>query len=246
MQCVVLAGGLGTRMRHWSAEGPKALIPVLGRPFAERQMEWLATQGVKDVVYSIGYRGEMLRAALGDGSRWGVAVRYVDEGTQLRGTAGALRLALDHHVLDPAFFVLYGDSYLTVELAEVWQAFLDCGAPALMTVFHNDGQWDRSNVDFRCDRVTRYQKGASPADGLTFIDYGLSVLSRATIETFVPPGTVSDLGEVFSHLSLEGRLAGFEVTKRFYEIGSEGGLRSLEAHLTGTPAPDGATSQSRP
>lgn len=233
-------------MRRWSAEGPKALIPVLGRPFAERQMEWLAAQGVTDIVYSIGYRGEMLRAALGDGSRWGVAVRYVDEGTQLRGTAGALRLALDHQVLDPAFFVLYGDTYLSVDLAEVWQAFLARGAPALMTVFRNDGQWDRSNVDFHDGRVARYDKGASPADGLTFIDYGLSVLARVTIETLVPPGVVTDLGEVFSHLSLEGRLAGFEVTKRFYEIGSEEGLRSLEAHLTGTPAPGAATSQSRP
>jgi NDP-sugar pyrophosphorylase family protein len=234
MQCVVLAGGLGTRMRRLTEVVPKALIPVLGRPFAERQMDWLAGQGVTDVVYSIGYRGEMIRAALGDGSRWGVAIRYVDEGNELRGTAGALRLAADQGVLDPAFLVLYGDSFLSVDLASVWRAFLGCGRAALMTVFRNDGRWDRSNVIFHGDRVALYDKGASPSDELAFIDYGLSVLSRNTIETCIPPEGVADLAEVFHILSLEGQLGGLEVTEPFYEIGSEDGLRRLEAHLGGS------------
>src|SRR4030088_978187 len=99
MQCVVLAGGLGTRMGAWTKRMPKPLIPVGGRPFAELQIEWLASQGVTDVVYSIGYRGDMLREALGDGSRWDLPIRYVDEGADLRGTGGALRLAADHGAL---------------------------------------------------------------------------------------------------------------------------------------------------
>jgi NDP-sugar pyrophosphorylase family protein len=243
MQCVVLAGGLGTRMRRLTELVPKALIPVLGRPFAERQMDWLAGQGVTDVVYSIGYRGDMIRAVLDDGSRWGVGIRYVDEGNDLQGTAGALRLAADQGVLDSAFFVLYGDSFLSVELATVWQAFCDRGRPALMTVFRNDGKWDRSNVIFGDGRVVLYDKGAPPSDELAFIDYGLSVLSLGTIERCIPPQGVADLGEVFHILSLEGRLAGLEVAERFYEIGSEEGLRSLEAFLT--PAGGSATSRSR-
>jgi NDP-sugar pyrophosphorylase family protein len=228
-------------MRRLTEVVPKALIPVLGRPFAERQMDWLAGQGVTDVVYSIGYRGDLIRAALGDGRRWGVAIRYVDEGNELRGTAGALRLAADQGVLDPAFFVLYGDSFLSVDLAAVGRAFVECGQPALMTVFRNAGQWDRSNVIFGDGRVALYDKGAPPSEELAFIDYGLSVLSLGTIKTCVPPEGVADLSEVFHILSLDGQLAGLEVTEPFYEIGSENGLRRLEAHLGGS-----ATSQSRP
>jgi len=232
MQCVILAGGLGTRMRRWTEDAPKALIPVLGRPFAERQLEWLAAQGITDVVYSIGYRGDMLRSVLGDGSSRGVRIQYVDEGGELRGTAGALRLAVDQGVLDSAFFVLYGDSFLSVELAAVERAFHDGGQSALMTVFKNDGQWDRGNVIFVDGRVVLYDKGAPPSIDLQFIDYGLSVVSRSIISASVATGAVADLADIFHRLSLEGRLAGFQVTDRFYEIGSEEGLRSLEAHLS--------------
>ncbi len=99
MQCVVLAGGLGTRMRPFTEVLPKALVPVAGRPFVEHQLRRLADEGVRDVILSIGYRGDVLRSHVGGGARWGLSVRYVDEGEDLRGTGGALRLALDEGVL---------------------------------------------------------------------------------------------------------------------------------------------------
>jgi NDP-sugar pyrophosphorylase family protein len=229
MQCVVLAGGLGTRMGAWTERMPKALIPVGGRPFAELQMQWLASQGVTDVVYSIGYRGDMLRDALGDGSRWGLPIRYVDEGDDLRGTGGALRLAADHNALDDAFLVLYGDSFLPVDFTDVFTAFVTSSQPALMTVFRNDGQWDRSNASYAEGRV-RYDK-RRPSPDMHYIDYGLSALIRDVIDERVPSGAVFDLADLFHVLSLEDLLAGYEVRERFYEIGSPEGLRQLEQYL---------------
>jgi MurNAc alpha-1-phosphate uridylyltransferase len=230
VQCVVLAGGLGSRMQPWTDRMPKALIPVAGRPFADLQLEWLAAEGVTDVVYSIGYLGGMLRLFVGDGTRWGLRVDYVDEGDDLRGTAGALRLALDQGVLDREFLLLYGDSYLSVDLRRVWRAFGLCGHPALMTVFRNDGRFERSNVVYRRGLVERYDK-ATPAPGMAFIDYGLSVLSREVVGRSVAPGRACDLATVFHNLSVAGRLAGYQVHERFYEIGSEAGLLALEARL---------------
>src|SRR5215831_6400470 len=116
LQCVILAGGLGTRMRPLTDRIPKALVPVLGKPFADWQLRHLRAQGVERVVYSIAYRGEMLREFVGDGSRYGLSVTWVDEGKHLLGTGGALRRALDSGTLDHAFFVLYGDSYLPTDL----------------------------------------------------------------------------------------------------------------------------------
>ena len=91
MQVLVLAGGLGTRMRPHTETMPKALLPVAGRPFAERQVELLAEHGVDDIVFAVAYLGHMIRETLGDGSRWGIGIRYMDEGDERKGTGGATR-----------------------------------------------------------------------------------------------------------------------------------------------------------
>jgi NDP-sugar pyrophosphorylase family protein len=152
---------------------------------------------------------------------------YVDEGTDLRGTGGALRLAYDDGALLDAFAVLYGDSYLGLELPSVHAAFRASGLPALMTIVKNDGKWDRSNADFDGRLVTRYSKDEG---NLSWIDYGLSILDRKVI-TRVPQGQSADLAGLYSQLSSERLLAGFEVTGRFYEIGSPEGLADLERLL---------------
>jgi MurNAc alpha-1-phosphate uridylyltransferase len=239
LQCAVLAGGRGTRMRPFTDTRPKALLPVLGRPFADWQLQHLAEQGVERIVYCIGHRGQLLREHIGDGRHFGLVVTWVSEGNELRGTAGALRLALDQSALDDVFFVLYGDSYLPAPMGEAAGAWRNSGMPALTTVFRNDGQWDRSNVIYAGGRITLYDKSRPPAQraAMHWIDYGLSVLTRGVIADRVPPDTVADLGDVLRDLSLEGQLAGYEVRERFYEVGSEQGLRDLEEYLRSNIAP---------
>jgi NDP-sugar pyrophosphorylase family protein len=234
LQCVVLAGGLGTRMRPATEAIPKALVPVLGRPFADWQLEHLAAQGVERVTYSVGYRGDMLRAHVGDGQRFGLRMSWVDEGERLRGTGGALRLALDEGALEKAFFVLYGDSYLPVQMSEVEAAWRDSKQPALMTVLRNEGRWDSSNAIFKDGRVTLYDKSRpqNKQSEMHWIDYGLSVLTRDVIASRVKSGSVADLADLMKDLSREGLLAGFEVHQRFYEAGSPAGLKDLEHYLS--------------
>ncbi|HEY7927058.1 MAG TPA: sugar phosphate nucleotidyltransferase [Candidatus Dormibacteraeota bacterium] len=232
LPCVVLAGGLGTRMRPATDALPKSLIPVLGRPFAELQLEWLAREGVERVIYSIGFGGRQIRDAIGDGDRLGVHVDYVDEGEDLRGTGGALRLALDAGVLPPRFFVLNGDSYLTVSFADVESAWRRSGLPAIMVVMHNANRWDTSNAILRDGRVF-YDKRATGAAraALEWIDYGLSATSSNVIADWLEPAQHADLADLFHRLSIDGKLAGYEVSERFYEVGSPSGLRELEDSL---------------
>jgi NDP-sugar pyrophosphorylase family protein len=225
MQCVILAGGLGTRMLPLTETCPKTLLPVRGRPFAWHQLHWLAAQGITEVIYSIGHQGDMIRRY------WAVepspvpAMRFVDEGNQLRGTAGALRLAHEQGVLDGNFFVIYGDSFLPVEFAPIWRAFQSSNHPALMAVLRNEGRWDRGNVIYQPGRVMLYDKAAAP--GMQYIDYGLSCFRREVFDQ----STHSDLAMLFHDLSLQGALAGFRVYERFYEIGSPVGLRDFEQYL---------------
>ncbi|HEV7677212.1 MAG TPA: sugar phosphate nucleotidyltransferase [Candidatus Dormibacteraeota bacterium] len=229
---MILAGGLGTRMRPVTERIPKALVSVLGRPFAELQLEWLAVQGVEEVVYSVGYRGEMLRDAVGDGERFGLRIVYVHEGEDLRGTGGALRLAADRGVLPEAFFLLYGDSYLTVDLAAVERTWTASGLPALMTVLRNNGRWDSSNAVLDGDLV-RYDKRNPQALGAApeWIDYGLSVLGAEAVCDWLPEGGRGDVADLFHQLGAAGLLAGFEASERFYEVGSPQGLADLEEQL---------------
>jgi NDP-sugar pyrophosphorylase family protein len=240
VQCVILAGGLATRMRPLTDVMPKALLPVAGRPFVDHQLEHLARHGVTDVVLSIGYRGEMLRDHVGDGARFGLRVAYVDEGADLRGTAGALRLALSRGALAEAFLVTYGDSFLPIDFGAVFEAFRRSGQPALMTVFRNEGRWDTSNVIFQAapgagggGRVVLYDKRREtrPAADFAYIDYGLSALERRLVEEEVPAAGKADLAELFFALSRGGRLAGYEVRERFHEIGSPEGLAELETWI---------------
>jgi NDP-sugar pyrophosphorylase family protein len=230
MQCVILAGGRGTRMQPVTDEIPKALVPVAGRPFVEHQLEWLRSQGVANLVLCLGYRGAQLREVVGD------RARYVDEGEELRGTAGALRLALDEGVLAESFMVLYGDSYLPIELAPVWQAFRQSDAPALMVVLRNENRWDASNVRFENGRVVEYDKrNAGRRPELRWIDYGLAVLSRDLVAARIKQDAVADLADLYADLSRDGALAGFEVEQRFYEVGSPAGRADLERYLASAP-----------
>jgi hypothetical protein len=132
-------------MRPRTETLPKALVPVAGRPFAERQVELLASHGVDDIVFAIAYLGHMIRDVLGDGSRWGVSIRYVDEGERRRGTGGATRLFIDSGLADDDFAVLYGDSYLPIDYRAVWDA---CGlrAPGADDLVRNHDRWDTSNA----------------------------------------------------------------------------------------------------
>jgi len=231
MQCVLLAGGLGTRIRSRSGDIPKSLIEVHGRPFIFYQLKWLAQQGVRDVVLSIGYRGDLISQAIGDGRKFGLSVTYADEGERLRGTGGALRMIADLGLLAPSFFLLYGDSYLPIDLLPVWHTS-DGGRFSTITVLRNSGRWDRSNVIFRDDRLVLYDKHATdPA--MDYIDYGLSVLSRQTIMEEFSPGEAADIANLFNKLSRQGVLRGHEIFERFYEIGSPQGLDDFTAYIGG-------------
>lgn len=235
MQCLILAGGLATRMRPITEKIPKALIAADDHPFVHHQLRWLAGHGVTDVIFSIGYKGEMIREYVGQGERYGLRVQYVDEGIDLRGTAGAIRLALDQGVLAEAFLVTYGDSFLPVDFGEIFAHFVGRSEPALMTVFKNQEKWEVSNACLEGGargKVALYDKWVKEKpQAMQWVDFGLSAFRREAVRREIEPAKKADLAEVFHRLSLRGELAGWEVTQRFYEIGSPAGLEDFRAFL---------------
>ena len=114
MRAVILAGGEGTRLRPLTLSTPKPVVPVVDRPFLRHQLDLVARAGVLEVVFSVAYRPERVEAVFGDGSAFGVRIRYAVEDTPL-GTGGAVRHALD--LLDERTIVMNGDVLTDVDLA---------------------------------------------------------------------------------------------------------------------------------
>jgi len=223
----ILAGGLSTRLGPLTKAIPKALIDVAGKPFIARQLDYVRQQGISRVVLCLGHLGEQVRAFVGDGSAFGLEVSYSWDGRLLMGTGGALKRALP--LLGKHFFVLYGDSYLLVDLGTVERGFVESGKPALMTVLRNDDQWDKSNVLFRDGSIIEYNK-RKPGAEMKHIDYGLGVLSASLLEN-MPADSPFDLADIYHDLSAQGLLAGLEVSGRFYEIGSLIGLAETREYF---------------
>ena len=219
----ILAGGLATRLRPVTETIPKSLVEINGEPFLAHQLRLLHARGVRRVTLCVGHLAQRIEEYAGNGSRFGVEIRYSADGPALRGTAGAIAQALP--LLGESFFVLYGDSYLPCDYAAVERTFTASGRPALMTVYRNEGQWDTSNVEFEDGRIVVYDKKLrSPR--MHYIDYGLGLFRKAAFAG-IGDGEVKDLASVYQELLSRNELAAYTVEERFYEIGSFDGIEEL-------------------
>jgi len=222
----ILAGGLATRLGDVTKTIPKALLPIADKPFIVHQLALLRAAGITEIVMCVAHLADQIEGAIGDGHDYGVHVQYSHD--RLLGTAGALRNALP--LLGDEFLVMYGDSYLLCDYAGIARAWQASGKLGLMTVFENHGQYDASNVEFRGGQVLRYEKNVS---GMTHIDWGLGAFRAAAFAGY-PDGKL-DLQRVYQDLLAKDQLFGYEVSDRFYEIGSHSGLEELRRILKETP-----------
>lgn len=220
----VLAGGLGSRLGELTRDMPKPLLSVAGRPFAEYQVELLRRNGAARVVFCVGYRGELFEQVLGDGRRFDLDIRYSFDGEKLAGTAGAVRGALP--LLGERFLVLYGDTFLHIDYADVFDTFVAAGRSGLMTVLRDREGLLPCNARVEGDRVAAYDKEARPA-GAEWIDYGLSAFRADVFQR----SSWTDLAHVQRDLAIARDLTAYEAPHRYYEIGTPEALRETELFL---------------
>lgn len=226
MQVAVLMGGLGTRLKEYTRDCPKPLVDVCGKPFFHYQLTLMAKQGFKRFVFLIGYRAEMIEEYFGDGSAYGVSIRYCYDGKELLGTGGAVRRAFP--LLEDEFLLMYGDSFMDIDFRESLHRYEEGkkhGARALMTVFKNQNRFDRSNVILKDGELVLYDK-ETPLPEMNAIDYGICIYEK---EVFAPfeENVKFDVSQVQNALSLAGQMVPHVVTRRFYEIGSPESLKEF-------------------
>ncbi|WP_202512079.1 nucleotidyltransferase family protein [Streptomyces sp. SID3343] len=151
-QAIILAGGQATRMRPYTDDAPKAMVPVAGSPILGYQLLWLAEHGVKQVVLSVGYRADLIRAYVGDGSRFGLSAAYAVEDEPL-GRGGGMKLAT-RQLADPAgdFLALNGDVITHFDLGDLIEGHARSGAAVTIALSPYRSNWGVVDID-EADRV---------------------------------------------------------------------------------------------
>lgn len=214
MQAIVLAGGLGTRLRGAVPDLPKPLAPVAGRPFLAIVLAQLRAQGFDLAVLSVGYRHELVRDAFGDRFD-GLRLRYAIEDRPL-GTGGAMRLAA-RFCSDADVFVLNGDSYADVDFAAMLAAHRRAGAALTMCAVQvaDTARYGRLLVDD--GRVTGFaEKGVA---GAGLINAGIYAMRRNLLLQPGLPEAFSFENDVLAARLDELRPCAWVARGRFIDIG---------------------------
>jgi len=235
MQAVILAGGLGTRMRPITETIPKPMIAVAGKPFLQHQLELLSAAGAEKALLLVAYLGEQIQEYFGDGAKFACDITYSFEPSPL-GTGGALKNAEAH--LQDHFVLVNGDTYLGIDYRRLAKEFAEADCSALIVAYERPGIVSQNvpasglpnnlGVD-RDGIVTAYRK-RNP-EGLSHIDAGVIVLKKEILTGLRAGQKCSLEEEIYPSLIERGEMRAWMTHEPFYDMGSPAGLAALEEKL---------------
>jgi mannose-1-phosphate guanylyltransferase len=218
MQAVILVGGEGTRLRPLTSTVPKPVVPLVDRPFISFMLEWLCAHGIDDVIMSCGFLATSVRNVLGDGSAYGIRLRFVEE-PDPRGTAGALKFA--ESMLDERFLMLNGDVLTDIDLTEQIAQHERTAAKATLALVPVDDPSAYGLVHLRDDRAVRdfVEKPSSDTIDTNLISAGAYVLEREILD-LVPPGRNVSIEREVWPLLIGAGLYGYPSEAYWLDIGT--------------------------
>jgi mannose-1-phosphate guanylyltransferase len=226
MQAVILVGGEGTRLRPLTSTVPKPVVPLVDRPFIAYMLEWLRRHGVDDVIVSCGFLATAVRNVLGDGTQYGLRLRFVEE-PEPRGTAGALKFAQD--LLEERFLLLNGDILTDLDVVDQVAQHEATGAVATLALVPVEDPTAYGLVRLTGDRAVKefVEKPSADQIDTKLISAGAYVLERAVLDLIPPDRNVSIEREIWPQLVGEG-LYGYAADAYWLDIGTP------ERYLQGT------------
>lgn len=224
-QLVIIAGGLGTRLKARLGDLPKPMIPIAGKPLLAHQVELAKRHGFTEILLCVYYRPEVIQEQLGDGSNWGIRIRYLIEREPL-GTAGAVLSGYDQ--LAEEFVVMYGDTLVNLDLTRLAAVHQSSKADATLVLHPNNHPFDSDLVE--CDPqgwVTAFHNRPHPPGEWfqNLVNAGLYVMRRSALEPFTAPAgglKPMDFGkDLFPAMLRRGqRLLGYNTPEYIKDIGT--------------------------
>jgi mannose-1-phosphate guanylyltransferase len=235
MQAVILAGGLGTRMRPITETIPKPMIAVAGKPFLQHQLELLSGAGCDRALLLVAYLGEQIQEYFGNGAKFGCDISYSFEPTLL-GTGGALKNA--EAQLQDYFVLVNGDTYLGVDYRALGKEFVTANCSALIVAYEKPTATSRdiparflpNNLGVDAHSVVTAYRKRDP-EGLSHIDAGVIVLKKEILAGLPARQKCSLEEEIYPSLIARGEMRAWVTHEPFYDMGSPAGLAALEEKL---------------
>lgn len=219
-QAVILAGGKGERLRPITDTIPKPMVPINGRPFLEYLLELLKVNGIKEVVLLLGYMPEKITGHFGDGSEFGVRIKY-SIGTVEDETGTRIRNARD--LLKEQFLLMYADNYWPMQLSKMVDFYKFRGVLASTTVYNNRdglGEYGLGNNIYIHDsgHVFLYDKTRKDPK-LNGVDIGFFILDKKVLD-FMPNRDFSFEKEILPQLAKKRELIGYRTDHPYYPLTS--------------------------
>lgn len=218
MQALILVGGEGTRLRPLTSTVPKPVVPLVDRPFIAYMLEWLKRHGVDDVIMSCGFLATSVRNVLGDGSAYGLRLRFVEEPEPL-GTGGALKYA--EQFLEDRFLMLNGDTLTDIDLTAQIRQHEETGATGTLALVPVSDPSSYGLVRLNDDRTVKgfLEKPSPDQIDTNLISAGAYVLERSVLDLIPAGQNVSIEREVWPRL-VDNGLHGFVADAYWMDIGT--------------------------
>ena len=231
-QAVILAGGRGERLRPLTDIRPKPMIEIQGKPFLEYNLEMLRRQGFERVLLLLGYMPEVVQDYFGDGQRWGLRIEY--SVTPVEDETGR-RIKQAEHLLDDCFVLLYCDNYWPMRMEQMWQRFVESGAPGMLTVYSNKDSYTKDSLRVDANGFVAVFDKQRRAPDLKGVEIGYGIF-RKELLAMLPQENVSFEETLYPVLAQRGQLAAYVTDHRYYSVGSIARLPLTETFLARRPA----------
>lgn len=200
MQALILAGGVGARLRPYTTVLPKPLMPIGNLPILEIVLRQLKHSGVDSVILAVGYMHHLFETFFQDGKEYGLNISYSLE-TKPLGTAGPIGLVLDQ--LEDNFLVMNGDLLTTLSYSNLFSNHINSGAAATISVHKRSENIDYGVIDYdQNNRLVRYQEKPSYEYNVSM---GINVLNKELVRDYIKPNEYLDIPELMMQLSSSGK-----------------------------------------
>ena len=215
MQAVILAGGLGTRLKPYTNDNPKPMIPINGKPFLQYLIEQIASWGITDVVLLLGYKADKIIDYFGDGDSLSVNIQYCV--TPVEYDTGK-RLMSAFELLQNEFILLYCDNYCPIDYKAGKKQFKNSDNIIQITAYKNRDGYTKNNIKCLDDKVEKYDKNRKEED-LNAVDIGYAFIKKEALE-LLSDKNMNFEAEVYPKLVADNRMGVLLTEHRYYSIGS--------------------------
>ncbi len=213
-QLIILCGGYGTRARKINKNLPKILFPIGGKPFIFWILKNIENKGIKKVILCTGYKSKLIQKYIKkERKNFKIKIHLSNENPRkLLGTGGAIKK--NYNILEPNFYLMYGDTFLFFDLEKMKKEFLKKKKPILMTIYKNKNKHNSNNIRLNKNYILYDKK--NPRD-MKYIDYGIMIFKKKIFKDI----TLSnfDLSDILSLQSKKKQVSHLIQKKSFFEIG---------------------------